>query len=619
MTARRKYFLCLFFVFFHVLTFVRVQAQNNTQNDYIIKHFTSKNGLAQESVSQLMIDYDGYLWLVNNSGVQRYDGHNFKSFFPDGKRIKCLLRGMKGDSVYVLLENDNTHYVKSGRLLRAYHMHYNTNFVITWRRELVELPRNFVAVLRDIDTLLDARAGDNSHFVCSDGSLYLHTPRTPLAVFATNNKVVRMPVEKPEADLRFLLRDTFYILHKSGYFSRFYKGKRLSNEPHINKDISAIVANFFDISKWGSIFNEYVYSDNKRVFLYYDNAICELRHDQNGFSLHRLVNNLPNFKDISSIVYYPAAKSFFVSSTSQGVWLIKPKLFYTRKAQTATPNENNIMAIAPGANDSILSARGVIYTKDKIFKSNYEVDPYAVYKDSKQRYYHASKGDSDGVYRMLYTSKSLTDQGKLISDRIRIWATCFAENKRGDVYVSDYKFLYKIQDDKLYKVLAMPENQESIINCFTFSSDDLIVLGTTYNLLQYSLKTKKIDTLIPKIAIRSVKIDPNGYLWVGTYGKGYYMISPSRKITEMPLDRDSRLLFTHNFLFDKKGYVWSATNDGLFRYKVSNVYAYLKDSSVGMNYYRFDATNDGLEGNEFNGGCQPSVITGMMVQFLWHL
>lgn len=95
---------------------------------------------------------------------------------------------------------------------------------------------------------------------------------------------------------------------------------------------------------------------------------------------------------------------------------------------------------------------------------------------------------------------------------------------------------------------------------------------------------------------------------MGTYGKGYYIISPSRKITEMPVDRESRLLFTHNFIFDQKGYVWSATNDGLFRYKVNNAYAYLKDSSVGMKYYRFDATNDGLDGNEFNGGCQPSVF-----------
>jgi ligand-binding sensor domain-containing protein len=47
---------------------------------YSFKHFSMVNGLASNTVSSIIQDKDGYIWMATVNGLQRFDGSSFITF-----------------------------------------------------------------------------------------------------------------------------------------------------------------------------------------------------------------------------------------------------------------------------------------------------------------------------------------------------------------------------------------------------------------------------------------------------------------------------------------------------------------------------------------------------------
>src|ERR1700747_318408 len=47
---------------------------------YNIKSYTTKNGLANSIVNHIFLDSHGYLWFATQGGVSRFDGKNFVNY-----------------------------------------------------------------------------------------------------------------------------------------------------------------------------------------------------------------------------------------------------------------------------------------------------------------------------------------------------------------------------------------------------------------------------------------------------------------------------------------------------------------------------------------------------------
>lgn len=61
--------------------------------DYIYKHYTVRDGLANSSVYQMLQDKDGFIWFATNSGLSRFDGAHFKTFSTlDGLYANYIVR-----------------------------------------------------------------------------------------------------------------------------------------------------------------------------------------------------------------------------------------------------------------------------------------------------------------------------------------------------------------------------------------------------------------------------------------------------------------------------------------------------------------------------------------------
>lgn len=57
-----------------------VYGQLFSEFDFKYKTFTIKDGLAHDAVKKCMMDSKGFLWIITENGLSRFDGHTFKNF-----------------------------------------------------------------------------------------------------------------------------------------------------------------------------------------------------------------------------------------------------------------------------------------------------------------------------------------------------------------------------------------------------------------------------------------------------------------------------------------------------------------------------------------------------------
>ena len=81
--SRTLYAGCLFTACL-LLSALRVLSLDNN-NDYRYRLYTQQEGLASGTLNGIQVGNRGFIWLLSNNGLSRFDGHNFKVFVPDRK------------------------------------------------------------------------------------------------------------------------------------------------------------------------------------------------------------------------------------------------------------------------------------------------------------------------------------------------------------------------------------------------------------------------------------------------------------------------------------------------------------------------------------------------------
>lgn len=108
-----------------------------------------------------------------------------------------------------------------------------------------------------------------------------------------------------------------------------------------------------------------------------------------------------------------------------------------------------------------------------------------------------------------------------------------------------------------------------------------------------------------KVCARTLEVVDDAVL-IGTYGSGAFI---KRDGLILPLRRDERgfLSHVHGFMPDDQGFIWMSTNQGLFRVKHADLFAWTADTTQRM-FYAYYGKRAGLSNAEFNGGCSPSYV-----------
>src|SRR5690606_5417193 len=127
------------FLVFWILFVTGVQAQVVPANlhDYSIAHYTDENGLSQNSIKSIYKCHNGFLWLLTENGILRYDGTKFNPI-SDSTNMR---RGIRYTSLHVInrpgqekifAQSDNLQY------LRIYH-----NYMVSDSTIEDDLPEEF--------------------------------------------------------------------------------------------------------------------------------------------------------------------------------------------------------------------------------------------------------------------------------------------------------------------------------------------------------------------------------------------------------------------------------------------------------------------------------------------
>jgi ligand-binding sensor domain-containing protein len=51
--------------------------------DFSFRHYTIENGFPASSILQVTQDKPGFIWSLNDYGLIRFDGNNFRTYRPD--------------------------------------------------------------------------------------------------------------------------------------------------------------------------------------------------------------------------------------------------------------------------------------------------------------------------------------------------------------------------------------------------------------------------------------------------------------------------------------------------------------------------------------------------------
>jgi len=78
--------------------------------EYIYDHFNLSNGLISDNVSKIFIDREGHAWIITYSGLQRYNGYEFRTYTSDVDKpgtltsnyVEDLFEDRDGDLIVVM-------------------------------------------------------------------------------------------------------------------------------------------------------------------------------------------------------------------------------------------------------------------------------------------------------------------------------------------------------------------------------------------------------------------------------------------------------------------------------------------------------------------------------------
>lgn len=562
---------------------------------YVIRHYTSENGLPQNSVKNLLFDRSGYLWIATEAGLVRFDNQEFKVFGLDNirgmtnERIQAMSLDTSGNVFAInldrqtivtnpvnnlnapigyLLEKDDPNYFPAYGYLSS-----NQMIGKLWDslQNKADVPlRRRHEVLRNGDTYLIFK--DDIYFITSSSyQLIKHWPVIPKA---------NAPIG--DDGLIQLWEGAKIAVWKSGHLlaPRKLQGDILSNAAYL-------IGNF---SLFWCPTGTFIFSGKRLYRLFIDN---------NKVMAKEVLKDLP-IESPACIYYTPNNNTYYIGTLTDGLFVIKPSDFKSPEIPK-TSGLPNFYAIARTKDDQLVVKNTVIPRNKPAYSVSIHNDIFiTAYTDSVgnmfyEMNYHLGKFNvHTGQTKML-----LTLDERLIS--------ILPVAGREELLICTHKSLSLVsKSGKLLWNRQFPIGYNSVKakGLFPLEGENYILL-TNRGVKWYNVKANKVyKTILDSMSFRSYYKDRAGRIWLGSDGGGAFMYQKGQ-VYRLPLGDQKALKTVHAFIDDGKGFFWLPTNNGLYRVKIDQLVDYITRKQDELYIYTLN-DKDGLRTNEFNGGCNPA-------------
>lgn len=572
-------------------------------SDFTEQHYTSDNGLPQNSVMLLRKDKNGFIWMTTQGGVVRFDGTHFATYnlnnTPQLTTNRIIDLGLTGDSsVYfkdtgfkvISFDENNQPYVLNQRLR-------NRAVVLQSQKNQFDVIQNLRPADRPaLQSLFGTFATDAKYYQIGRlGDGFLSIGEGHLFYLSQKKVVFRKIFDYPA--LFFgkagLLNNRMYIVGPTGQILCIDStGKEYTVLPRIIGG---------GIAKFGK--DAHLYQQGNRLFLRNINTFYELIAGapaagapaaSDGELLCKPILKTGDIGAIASYLNIPESGIHVVGTLTNGVYIFRKKQFQTVRIPGTS---NNFYSQHLYKNTGLLTDHGAILPTGIITG-----DPFPLYSRT------GILVDRDGNVWMHRAPKYLEQRSPDLKWLRNVFIETslgkFAQTADGSIWVNlTAGKLGKVVGDSI-RWLSLAKKVQTFhpVNNTEFWTSD----GKGLFLTNVEKATSREIPGMTGREVRAYYLDKRQTLWAGTYGQGFYAVR-NGKATALPLDRNGHLLAVHTFLEDKKGFMWMTTNHGLFKCSVQDLYDYLDGKANSVFYYYYDKSN-GFANNEFNGGCDPSSI-----------
>ncbi len=577
-----------------VLFFAAPKSAAQGQEFAKFEHYNSLNGLPQNEVVSILQDSNEYIWLGTQNGLARFDGKQFivinKASFPDlgSNRISLMIKNANG----ILVHPDKDHHswfrVNSQSTNLEPISTYKAEFYLHNKTAGCDISKMFKPEDHPADSSLarDIQNQNPHPFIFVNGNTaksgyILHKKN----IYYFQNGSAKWIGYYSNSRSFFCLNQHLFVVNAVGELMVFDPDGKVTKLPDYPQ---------FKTKYFATVFSQdqcFLQSDNDLYLLDYANGQLQFRLLGPDLDGHRMI----------SVLYLKHIETIYLGTQDDGFYIYKKRQFtnFFRSGGTEAnlTNSNVFYALMPYNGNSILTDNGYFDSMGKFYPKFVNTNPFFLY-NNRQGF-------------VLFEREKMLVKMEIATGKISKLDTLPATLGGIDGW-KDGSLVYGI-NDKVYlnrkgKInLIYKSPDESAVGKLRFISENEIwVAGHTglYKIQIQPAKTEEFPALRGK-QIRRIFKDKNGYIWLGTYGDGWYLYYKD-KLKLLPVDRLGYLNIVNGLELDTAGFLWVTTNNGMFRFWVKDLYDLKPNGHIP--YYNHFGTSYGLASEEFNGGCTPSGI-----------
>lgn len=550
------------------------------QNEqYLVEKLSTDNGLPSNVVKSCVTDNNGFLWIATQAGIVRFDGIEVKVY--NQNNTPSIQNNRFGS-----IERD------SDSTLIAYNSIYQ-RFRINKKSELELIDNltflkgyirdaNYKVVPLKIFPLITNKIVED----INTGRYSLYTTNNNLFYLVNSEKIVLNGKSSIAIDK---LKDKpyfYFTLSNQLFFISVSKGIY-----KINVDKIEYISNLTKDIKFKfnlNINDVFIKPTNDYVSFFVKDSFYLMHYRKGKINFERF--NL-SFKGVYRLAcYIPENKinTIFFHSFNKGLFMVKKNIFKNKKLKYVGQNnlrvtyiKNNVFEkpFTEKLNKKLKLNQSVIFNlnKDTVCYFNYENMVY--YVDGK------------------YSYKKVKVDSNIIKDEV------FEVLNYKNIFIvlTRTQILYLTKNMELTLYMKFPYQIEYA--CKSEKTKNWLISLQSGDLKYYDRKQKSIKSILffKNKSVRFIKYDSKlNCFWIFTYGMGVFLLDENLKVTSLDIDKKSYLNYGHYFLQDSINFYWIPTNNGLFRFKQTDLIMKIKNSNHKINYNYFSIEH-GLMNNEFNG------------------
>ena len=642
----------LLFFFFITFAIYATIAQDFTSNNQLLKFkkIALAEGLSQSSVLCILQDSKGFMWFGTRDGLNKYDGHSFKTYRYNYKDknsisnsfIKTILEDKNG-SIWVGTNNGLNKYIPHEDTFERFKHTNNSKSLINnevWSLASAENNYLWVGTNAGLEKF-NIKTGKTEHisskikstlkneirslFITSNNNLWICN-RENITIYNDRKKEFK-EVSYPSVQIRKITRNyapvvfqdrnkTIWLGYRDG-LATYNKEKnefehyKINSEKinTINNEVRTIYEDVFGNLWVGTYKGLYIINKEKTFINYYFHD----ENNSNSLSQNSIYSIIGDTKgDIwigtyaGSINYYDRSfdlfKNYYSGSNNY-------KLNYKVISSIIEDASNNLWIGTEGGGINFLNTntgKFTYYTHNKNNKNSISTNNVKSIIKTKEG--NLWIGTHDGGLNFLNPHKipfnfikyksNIKDSLSLSSDRIialledtnkNIWIGTSGGGI--NVFNKNKKSFVRIKDTNI-------AIGEIIYTISKTSNSNILLIAGNKGLAKININTLKIDPIKytqkneeagNEIITLSVYEDKLKNIWIGTEGEGlYYYNSKTKKSTNYGIDEGLPNQVIYSILPDNYNNLWFSTNKGLSRFNLET-----------HQIKNFDIS-DGLTCNELN-------------------